>query len=255
MRRHLTGYTAEVTATPQRLTLNSANENGYTLRNTGSNSIAYKHEFTSEVAVFVGADAAAFRVLGAGILRAGEQVFLHEAEKWLDLACYTGQTSSIEVEPGEIRPVQAISVDLVQADVDAITGASPQNSTLYALNATLETCVTALQKITHADVTLVRLPVEEVGGQTAAELIAAPAAGYHLEIFEVYLRTIAGTVELHDDLDALVSGELNVGTNDVIHLAMGPDPHYVLATIRALELTNSANAAIKGHIIYAVVAD
>jgi hypothetical protein len=86
-----------VTATVQKVAIEF--NVGYTLINEGAGLIAYRHD--SGKATLVGASEAALRALGGAIVYAGESVFVEYAP-YVEVACITGATATLRIEPGDM---------------------------------------------------------------------------------------------------------------------------------------------------------
>jgi hypothetical protein len=103
-----------VTATVQKVSLEF--NSGYTLINEGDGLIAYRHD--PDKATLVGATEAALRAVGGAILYAGEKVFIGQESPYVEVACITGATATLRVEPGDMvgNPSDAEIADGILAD-------------------------------------------------------------------------------------------------------------------------------------------
>lgn len=96
------------------LSVNQAN----TLINIGTSLVAYRH--IENAATLAGADEAALRAVGGGILLPSERVAIPAGLAWIDLACATGQNSTLRIEPGAVVPGVQLVADLDIGDVSVL---------------------------------------------------------------------------------------------------------------------------------------
>ena len=73
---------------------------GYTLINEGDGLVAYRHNSPDDT--LVGATEAALRALGGAILHPGEKAFVQAGQNYIDVACITGATATLRVEPADM---------------------------------------------------------------------------------------------------------------------------------------------------------
>lgn len=143
-----------VTETSQRIAL-EVNQ-PHTLVNGGASLAAYRH--LDDGQTLAGADEDALRALQSGILHPFEQVALPAGLAWIDMACPTGQSTQSRIEPGHISTgtlhdlidagrlkVDAsgvvLTADIVEADMEQVTGEAPTSATLYDLETQLASLV------------------------------------------------------------------------------------------------------------------
>jgi hypothetical protein len=91
-----------VTATVQRVPLQITA--GYTLINEGDGLIAYRHETNADVLpdTLAGASEAALRAVGGAIVYAGEKAFIARGTSYIEVACITGETATLRLEPADM---------------------------------------------------------------------------------------------------------------------------------------------------------
>ena len=90
----LVAVTATVQRVPQQFNV------GYTLINEGDGLIAYRHNSPDDT--LAGATEAAMRALGGAILYAGEKAFVQDGQNYLEVACITGETATLRIEPADM---------------------------------------------------------------------------------------------------------------------------------------------------------
>jgi len=74
---------------------------GYTLINEGDGSIAYRHD-TDNTDTLAGASEAALRAVGGAIVKAGERAFIANGSPYVEVACITGATATLRLEPADM---------------------------------------------------------------------------------------------------------------------------------------------------------
>lgn len=90
-----------VTATGQRVTMPDPSK-PHTLRNVGSQPIAYFYNVAVPLAATLAGTEAVMRGLGASFVYPGEYMVLEPDFGWLDVACPTGLTSKLVIEAGRL---------------------------------------------------------------------------------------------------------------------------------------------------------
>ncbi len=105
-----------VAATAVRLTLGDENV-PMTLKNTdAANALFFRYESLALTATLVGASAAAVQATGGAPLLAGEAVIIPANTPWIDVACITAQTATLELVPAAL-----VDSTSVTATIGAIT--------------------------------------------------------------------------------------------------------------------------------------
>lgn len=125
---------------------------------------------------------------------------------------------------------------------------------LAAIKIATEATKAAVEALADTGLTFETDPID-VTAAVPVQLIAAPGAGKHLEIYEIYLRSgISGTVLFQDDGGTNFTGVMPVGTNDLVFMPWRDKPRYICGTNKKFE-ADIVDATLKGHIIYVDVTD
>jgi hypothetical protein len=91
----LVSVTATVQEVPLELNV------GYTLINEGDGSVAYRHD-SDLTSTLAGATEAALRLVGGAIVKSGEKAFIASGTNLLEVACITGATATLRLEPADM---------------------------------------------------------------------------------------------------------------------------------------------------------
>lgn len=146
------------------------------------------------------------------------------------------------------------------------SGSSPVNiATDDAQFATIEATLTNIEKSTMGfaapDVDspgMIDTPITLAAGTDNQELIPAPAASKQIWVYGLDLSadTAAGTVQLLDDADAVITGVKALSDEGGFEKAIGSNfamPYYKVATAKALDAKTTGSATFGGSIQYAII--
>lgn len=195
-----------VTATVQRVSLEF--NVGYTLINQGTGLIAYRHD--ADGGTLAGATEAALRTAGGAIIKAGEKAFIKPGVNYIEVACITGATATLRVEPA----------DMVGNPSDAEIAAG----------------------IGAGDLVFSKVAITESVAGIADLGVGASGEVVRLHGLAVTMRA-QGTVTIGYDDDGAatnavgLSGPISLGAGGGILIPFNADPRGALATIADKHLT------------------
>ncbi len=200
-----------------------------TLVNTGTSAMYFRYDPGSATATLAGASAAAIKVLGGIPIKGGEAVVIPAGIPWIDVACISGESTTLDIIPGVMVDSTSITamIGVVTANAGTnlntsalaleaggnlaalLAGASPAASTGLASVITTDaewTSITLTAGALFADVTLIGDKAYVVA-QTATPADADTGCVYAANIVyriptrgrtKIWIRRYAGTnVRIH----------------------------------------------------------
>ncbi len=108
-----------VSATPAQLNFGD-NRVPMTLKNTGSSIIYFRYDPDSATATLAGASAAVIQATGGAPLAGGEAVLVEGDVPYIDVACITAETATLELIPGALIDSTSITATIGAVTVAAI---------------------------------------------------------------------------------------------------------------------------------------
>lgn len=172
----LLGQEISVTATVSKVALSDSSVK-FSLVNDGTTNSAYYRADPDPAALTFQGDAATLKARGGAELKTGEAACLGAGVSVVEISCATALTTTVRVVPGEMATTISaiVKADIVTADVEAITGASPNNKTLNDVNTTATSIKSAVEAMDDWDESD-RAKVNVVAGQAGIPVGAGVVA-------------------------------------------------------------------------------
>lgn len=165
-----------VTATAARKTL-TAFQVAVTLKNLGSNTLYYRYDPDEAYATLIGATNALIVATGGIPLLTGESVLIPGQTPYIDVACITGETATLEIIPGAlINPGGGLVTSDVSKTMTFDTSAT-YNLFLVAGTVEIVRIVGEVQTALNADVDNCKLEIYDGGATditTTTDISSAP---------------------------------------------------------------------------------